>query len=79
MSASEAYSAKSRIDSGAGSSATLGVVARERDALLRAKQTELDQLSSRHDDLVRSTFAFSYCTELIYMDRSGRSFISTAL
>ncbi|KZV68754.1 hypothetical protein PENSPDRAFT_633989 [Peniophora sp. CONT] len=56
MTGARLYDSKPRAKFGAGNAAMSKDVAQERDALLRAKQTELDQLLSRHDDLVREEF-----------------------
>ena len=52
----------SRMNSGSYSSVTSAKNVLDRQALLAAKQKELDQLFSRHDDLVRSTFVLMFKT-----------------
>ena len=52
----------SRMNSGSYSSVTSAKTVLDRQALLVAKQKELDQLFSRHDDLVRSTFVLMFKT-----------------
>ena len=58
MSGSGANKLGSRIATKAVDFSAPVIATQERDALLRAKQTELDQIFNRHDDLVRSVYNF---------------------